>query len=399
MHIILLLVTHAQTGIEDKVIDWLVYLRSTITYGSRYMYMSALLSFYEVNDISLRKKRIARFLGVQSTRKHNDRAYTTEEIKKMLDHATDIRTKVIVLLLASSGIRLGAVAELKIKHLQKIKDYNIYKITVYHNTREEHFTYCTPECASAIDNYLNYRQTKCSEKLTDESPLIREHFDINRLGEAVTIKKRPEIMKTCGIAAILSALVVKAGIAEVNHSYRELERTGQKNRGSERKHAKRAHAFRKFFDTNLVRAEVGYGKKERLLGHSLKLDDNYLRLDEKEILHDYLKAVDLLTINNEDRLQQKVAILEEQKADDLERMKLELLRKDKRLEDLENRMNEFLAIAQDSLKIRDSLIERLRSRISNNDNTTIEEKKQKILEDLKTMGMEDSKIEKIRKKI
>jgi integrase len=315
------------TGIEDKVIDWLVYLRSTITYGSRYMYMSALLSFYEVNDISLRKKRIARFLGVQSTRKHNDRAYTTEEIKKMLDHATDIRTKVIVLLLASSGIRLGAVAELKIKHLQKIQDYNLYKITVYHNTREEYFTYCTPECASAIDDYLNYRQAKCSEKITDESPLIREHFDINRLGEAVTIKKRPEIMKTRGIAAILSALVVKAGIAEVNHSYRELERTGQKNRGSERKVARRSHAFRKFFNSNLVRAQVGYGKKERLLGHSLKLDDSYLRLNEEEILQEYLKAVDLLTINNEHRLKRKVVELT-QKQDDIDLMKAEQRRKD-----------------------------------------------------------------------
>lgn len=38
-------------------------------------------------------------------------------------------------------------------------------------------------------------------------------------------------MKTRGIAAILSDLVVKAGIAKVNHSYRELGRTGQKNRG------------------------------------------------------------------------------------------------------------------------------------------------------------------------
>lgn len=90
------------------------------------MYMSALLSFYEVNNISLRKKRIARFLGVQSTRKHNDRAYTTEEIKKMLDHTADIRTKVIVLLLALSGIRLGAVAELN-KTPTKNANYSIYR--------------------------------------------------------------------------------------------------------------------------------------------------------------------------------------------------------------------------------------------------------------------------------
>jgi hypothetical protein len=73
------------TGIEDKVIDWLVYLRSTITYGSRYMYMSALLSFYEVNDISLRKKRIARFLDVQSTRKHNDNIKECAACRKLQD--------------------------------------------------------------------------------------------------------------------------------------------------------------------------------------------------------------------------------------------------------------------------------------------------------------------------
>jgi integrase len=247
------------------------------------MYMSALLSFYEVNDISLRKSRIARFSGAKSTRRHNDRAYTTAEIKKMLDHA-DIRTKVIILLLASSGIRMGVISELRLKHLQRIEEYGIYKITVYQNTPYQYFTFCTFECATAIDNYLEYRRTKCSEKITDESPLIREHFDASRLGENVRIKKQPKCMETRGISAILTAIVAKAGIADVNHSYKDLERTGQKNRGSERKEARRSHAFRKFFNTNLVRAQVGYGKKEKLLGHSLKLDDNYLRLSEEEIL-------------------------------------------------------------------------------------------------------------------
>ena len=72
----------------------------------------------------------------------------------MLDHAADIRTKVIVLLLASSGIRLGAVAELNKTPTKNARLQHI-QITIYHNTREEYFTYCTPECASAIDNYLN----------------------------------------------------------------------------------------------------------------------------------------------------------------------------------------------------------------------------------------------------
>jgi integrase len=114
--------------IEDRIIDWLVSLRGTITYGTRRTYLAALTTFYEINDINIRKKRIARFLGQESTRKYKDRAYTTEEIRKILDFA-DIRSKALVLLLASSGIRIGAVSELKIRHLKKIPDYNLYKIS------------------------------------------------------------------------------------------------------------------------------------------------------------------------------------------------------------------------------------------------------------------------------
>jgi integrase len=101
--------------IEDKIIDWLVSLRETITYGTRRTYLAAPTTFYEINDINIRKKR---FLGQESTRKHKDRAYTTEEIRKILDYA-DIRSKALVLLLASSGIRLGAVSELRLRHLKK----------------------------------------------------------------------------------------------------------------------------------------------------------------------------------------------------------------------------------------------------------------------------------------
>ena len=55
-----------------------------------------------------------------------DRAYTTEEIQQLLVKA-DERTSVVILLLASTGIRIGAVPDLKLKHLTKIKDYDYTK--------------------------------------------------------------------------------------------------------------------------------------------------------------------------------------------------------------------------------------------------------------------------------
>jgi integrase len=87
------------TIIEEKIIDFIIALRTdsdfVVSYRTRATYLTAILTFYDINDIILRKKKIARFLGEEATRKYKDRAYTTEEIKKLLDYA-DIRSKAIV---------------------------------------------------------------------------------------------------------------------------------------------------------------------------------------------------------------------------------------------------------------------------------------------------------------
>jgi site-specific recombinase XerD len=66
---------------------------------------------------------------------------------------SDQRGKVAILLMASSGMRQGSIASLKINHLEKIQD--IYQITVYKNTPQQYITFCSYECANAIDDYLN----------------------------------------------------------------------------------------------------------------------------------------------------------------------------------------------------------------------------------------------------
>jgi hypothetical protein len=222
-------------------------------------------------------------------------------------------------------MRIGALSELKIKHLKRIPEYNLYQITIYENAKEEYYTFCTPECAKAIDDYLEYRKTS-GEKMAavadnDNAPVIRERFD--RIDIENTAKKKPEPVATRGIAEILYILLTRSGLTQVTHSM-ELQHL---KKGSERKAVKRAHGFRKFFNTNLVRAKVNIAIKERLLGHSIGLDDNYLRLNDEEVLQEYLKAVDLLTINNEHRLQRKVVELT-QKQDEIELMKVEQRRKD-----------------------------------------------------------------------
>jgi len=78
------------------------------------------------------------------TRKVVYRAYTDKQIKKILD-VSDLRAKTIVLLMASSGLRIGALPDIRIRNLEKIN--NIYKITVYEGSNSQYFTFCTPECS------------------------------------------------------------------------------------------------------------------------------------------------------------------------------------------------------------------------------------------------------------
>ena len=148
-------------GQQNQIITYLMSLRDEkLSYNSISTRLNAIYHFYDMNDISLNKKKIKMFKG-EYTRKIVDRAYTDKDIKKILD-VSDLRTKTIVLLMASSGIRIGALPGIRIRNLERVN--NIYKITVYEGSSSQYFTFCTPECSSYIDAYLEFR-TKNGENL------------------------------------------------------------------------------------------------------------------------------------------------------------------------------------------------------------------------------------------
>lgn len=101
-------------------------------------------------------------------------------MKRFIDYwmLADERTRAIISLLASSGMCVGGIPGLRLRNLERVDSYpGFYKITVYDGYKEEYVTFCTPECAKAIDEYLKMRE-QYGEKLTPESFLIREQFDI-----------------------------------------------------------------------------------------------------------------------------------------------------------------------------------------------------------------------------
>ncbi|HKI06903.1 MAG TPA: hypothetical protein VKA09_00765, partial [Nitrososphaeraceae archaeon] len=124
---------------QQRLIDYIIYMReelkiSAATINTR---IAPIKKFYDTNDIELKWKRIKSYVG-RSKSKNNrkDRPYTHYEIAKMLEKA-DQRGRVAILLMASAGIRVGALPSLKIRDLQRVEKYSIYKISVYENEPEE----------------------------------------------------------------------------------------------------------------------------------------------------------------------------------------------------------------------------------------------------------------------
>lgn len=264
------------------------------SYAAIHNYVAAVTAYYQINDVVLNVRKIGKFMPEhKKTRK--DRAFTHSEISKMLEVA-DLRMRAVILILASSGCRLGAIPLLKLGNLQDTR------LTIYENDKEEYYTFVTQECKQAIDSYLHQR-SRYGEKLNDNSPLIREEFNIRRLKMA-----RARHMKREGLTWLLDIIQKKAGVRC--------------------KDVALAHGFRKFFMTQCVNAKMNPEIREMLLGHDIGLAGSYYRPTEQDMFKEYSMSANLLTINEENRLRQKIKE-EKINTDDLT----------KRVEFLEKRLN------------------------------------------------------------
>jgi integrase len=285
--------------IENTLIDSIVEMKNKHL-STSYIRTSigAIKHLLVMNDIRINKEKVSKFIG-EHTKLHEDRPYKHEEILQLLN-VCDLRMKAVVLLLATTGMRIGAIPNLRLADISEANHGNIVeplRVTVYSGTPEKYITFCTPECSTAIKNYLDYR-SRSGERLTPVSYLIREQFDINDLEQ---IKKNAKQVNKDTISNVIRNNLVKAGIRVINHTYDK--RTRHK--------ITLADGFRKFFSNQLIESDVKTEIRWLLEGHDLKANDKYyVRISEKKLYEEYKKAIDNLTINEENRLKAKVEKLE-----------------------------------------------------------------------------------------
>jgi integrase len=316
--------------IEMHICDYISFLRGkNLSYAVISLYVAALNKFYSMNDIQLNWKKIKSFIG-ERERVAEDRPYNHSEIQTLI-HSASQRNRAIILLMSSAGLRAGAIPILRIRDLQFIDKYRIYKINVYAKSRKSsYFSFCTPECRKEIDLYLDYRR-RWGERLRDDSPLFRADFNTQKITNVKSITVQT-------IEDFMESLLMKTGLRKV--------RIEGKYRRSD---VMMNHGFRKFFETNAFKAGMDHMYLRRLMGQKSGLEDSYLKLSEEELLEGdskhlgFINIIDQLTINEENRLRKKVETLTE-KQDEIQKMKYEHECEMKSMrEELESKFQQVLA--------------------------------------------------------
>jgi site-specific recombinase XerD len=167
--------------IRQMVLDFVIHLRDfrKISRSSIKIHCAALsLFFYMIRDDDTRLDWTkVRMEFPPDERIHRDRAYTVDEIQKILDNgcAGRLREKAIILLLTSTGMRIGGIHPLKYGDFSP-KDTDqgkVYRVEVYSGSSAHYYCYCNVESAKSIDDYLKERTDK-GEILQNDSPLFRD---------------------------------------------------------------------------------------------------------------------------------------------------------------------------------------------------------------------------------
>lgn len=311
--------------IEELIVEFLQYLQDKkhLKASSINLAKAAIVHFFKRNRVRLNKDWISGYVPADEGYQE-DRPYTGEEIQQLLDSCPEDRIRAAILLMTSTGMRVGALTHRVKEDMSSVlecgdltwnSEYGLYKIKVYNRSKGGRYpTYCTPECANMLNKYLDYRRG-CGEIITGTSPLIREQFDPT---DRLAVSNPRKILETT-LTKILRALVVKAGIkSSLFHQ------------------VKLTHGYRKFAITSMVSAGVKDTHRRYLTGHAqVGQDASYVLPTEDDLLAEYVKAIPLLTIDQTQKLKTRVKEIETERSQEM----VELRALKKKMETIEYLLN------------------------------------------------------------
>ena len=139
--------------------------------------------------------------------------------------------------------------------------------------------------------------------ITGESWILRNTWQKvkPKYSHRIGLAKYPRPFRSSGVKTLVGRALQIQGIRP------KLDLTN----GKKKHDWKTLHGFRKYFKTQTERAMKSLNV-EILMGHDIGLANSYYKPTERELLEDYLKAVNLLTLNGDEKvLKEKIEQLNE----------------------------------------------------------------------------------------
>jgi len=263
--------------LQEMVEDYVISLKRGNPNSVRSMY-SGLELFLIINDKNLNFKKIRKFFPSIEKRTGKD-AWNTSDIDKMLQVEKSKRNRAFVHFLASTGCRVGALFDLRLKHVKNM-GLDCKAVLIYADSNEEYWVFLTPEASKSLEDYLHER-TEDGECLDENSILFRKQY---QFGTQEVIP-----MSLWAMKAIMPKLVKSAKI--------------RRERQGERYNIQADHGFRKRFNTILKkRKDIPWAITERLMGHRSDLDAHYLSISKEELFEYFKNGISDLAVMESERL-------------------------------------------------------------------------------------------------
>jgi hypothetical protein len=325
--------------------------KKEITSSTVRNYVKSIKLFCDMADLPIAWKKITR--GLSRGRQYaDDRIPTTEELTKLLEYP-DRRIKGIVYTMASSGIRLGAWDYLRWGHIRPIEREGkivAAKIIVYAGEDDEYFSYISVEAWNELQNWMKYREDS-GELINEDTWLMRDLWD-TRVAQGRGLVTRPKKLASLGVKRLMERAIWAQGLRK------KLEN------GKKRHPFQANHSLRKWFKTRCEIAGMKPINIETLLSHSIGISNSYYRPTGNELLEDYLRVIDLLTISSEHRLQKQVQEFNEKYRENDQVVKAKLTEKDEEIKSIKEQMlsmkeaqKEIMALLKEPAKLLEVLKE------------------------------------------
>ena len=273
---------------RDKFADlkgFLEYLKGKYTSKSIGVKFPAIKEWLGVNDFepSPSEKRILKKLTPASKSRSEEEIFTRENIRRILNHLP-IHGKALILVLASSGMRIGETLELELEDIKfEEKPTRIAIRGENTKTGDSRASFISSEALEVLKEWLKVRGTYLKASQNKNKGLVGS-------GRAKAKPLSDNRVFPFSVTVVLDMFHSALNKAGLNGKDRETRRLKY-----------RVHGLRKFFRTQLATV-ISVDIVEAIMGHSGYLTGEYRRYTVEELAAFYQKGEHVLLITPPDSM-------------------------------------------------------------------------------------------------